>query len=108
MVCRLPASLHISLRRVVETDPSDYPRIYRLDYTHFVSIPLASPTAQASFKTLRDEILAEPTAAGAGIEDSIFVDERKLHLTVAMLKLYTFEKRQKAAQVQPPSNFTRA
>ena len=41
----------------------------------------------------------DPSAAAAGIEESLFVDERKLHLTLVMMKLYTEERRQQAVRV---------
>ena len=54
---------------------------------------------QQQLRALKESILLDPSAAAAGIEESLFVDERKLHLTLVMLKLYTEERRQQAARV---------
>ena len=82
------------------TAACDYPATCRLDYTHFVSIPLATPEVQHQLRALKESVLADLSAAAAGIEESLFVDERKLHLTLVMLKLYSEERRQQAVRVR--------
>lgn len=71
----------------------------RLDYNYFVSVPIAAPTVQLQLAAFKQQVLSSREAAAAGIEGSLFTDERKLHLTIAMLKLYTEARRQKAVQV---------
>ena len=43
--------------------------------------------------------MAEPASKAANIDESVFVDDRSLHLTLAVMKLYSPEKREKAMQV---------
>lgn len=71
----------------------------RTALTHFLSIPLVSSENSAKFKELKAAILSEPGSEAANIDDSIFVDDRSLHLTLAVMKLYSPEKREKARQV---------
>ena len=67
--------------------------------THFLSFPLVSQEFSAKFNQLKAAILAEPDAQAANIDESIFVDDKSLHLTLAVLKLYSPEMRHKALQV---------
>ena len=71
----------------------------RLEYTHFVSIPLNNTETQTAFESFKAAVMAEPEAAEAAIEESIFVATKQIHLTVMMLKLYSEQKRHLAKQV---------
>lgn len=74
--------------------------LYRLEYSHFVSIPLNSSATQAAFNQFKSSVTGDPQAAKAHIEDSIFVSTKQMHLTVIMLKLYSEQKRHLAKQVR--------
>ncbi|PRW60326.1 activating signal cointegrator 1 complex subunit 1 [Chlorella sorokiniana] len=69
-----------------------------LDYNYFLCLPLATPELSAAFESWRDAVLAEPGAAEAGLEASVFMHPQHLHLTIAMLKLYSEEQRDLAKQ----------
>eukprot|EP00887_Chlorella_sp_A99_P003180 scaffold9.g3180.t1 len=64
-----------------------------LDYNYFLSLPLATPETSARLATWRQAVLADAGSAAAGIEQSIFMHEQHLHLTLVMLKLYSDEAR---------------
>lgn len=53
-------------------------------------------------------MLNDPNAKENGIDESIFVDPRHLHLTLVMLKLYSDEARYIAAQVWKHTNASTA
>ncbi|KAF8060498.1 histidine--tRNA ligase [Scenedesmus sp. PABB004] len=70
-----------------------------VDFTHFVSLPLANGAATDERLTeFRDQVLAAPGAAEAGLEASVFADAAKLHLTLVMLKLCSDAARHAAAE----------
>lgn len=50
-------------------------------------------------KALETEILQDPAAEENNIDETIFVDGCTLHLTLAVMKLYSPEKRQHALTV---------
>eukprot|EP01025_Chloroclados_australasicus_P064066 TRINITY_DN8512_c2_g1_i2.p1 TRINITY_DN8512_c2_g1~~TRINITY_DN8512_c2_g1_i2.p1 ORF type:complete len:369 (+),score=69.33 TRINITY_DN8512_c2_g1_i2:120-1226(+) len=70
-----------------------------LDYTHFISVPMATQTSINAFTAFKEAVLSDETAEACSIEDSIFQAPHHLHLTVCMLKLYSDERRLKAKQV---------
>lgn len=43
------------------------PRCRSLDYNYFLCLPLASPGTIARFEAFRDQVLADPGAAAAGV-----------------------------------------
>eukprot|EP00878_Enallax_costatus_P032053 GHUV01035146.1.p1 GENE.GHUV01035146.1~~GHUV01035146.1.p1 ORF type:complete len:270 (+),score=75.23 GHUV01035146.1:292-1101(+) len=69
-----------------------------LDYTHFISLPLSNEQTTTKLQQFQDQVLAEPGASGKGLEPSIFVNPKILHITLLMLKLYNDEDRHKAVQ----------
>ena len=70
----------------------------RLDYNYFLSIPLNTDSVIEEYQAFKDAVLSRKTAGVDGIDSSIFVPGRHLHLTVAMLKLYSDERRHLAVQ----------
>ena len=72
----------------------------RLEYSHFVSVPLNSSATLAAFEHFKLSVTGDPQAAKARIEESIFVATKQIHLTVMMLKLYSEQKRHLAKQVR--------
>lgn len=48
---------------------------------------------------LKSEILNDASAVEARIDESIFISPQTLHLTLAIMKLYTPEKRLQAEKV---------
>ncbi|GAB4816249.1 hypothetical protein N2152v2_003295 [Parachlorella kessleri] len=71
----------------------------RLDYNYFLCLPLATDALRVAMDRFKQQVLAEAGAAAAGIEGSIFMKPAHLHLTLAMLKLYSEDSRQRARQV---------
>ena len=72
----------------------------RLQYSHFVSIPLNSSATQLAFEQFKSSVTGDSQAARAHIEEPIFVSTKQMHLTVMMLKLYSEQKRHLAKQVR--------
>ncbi|KAG2486288.1 hypothetical protein HYH03_014993 [Edaphochlamys debaryana] len=74
-----------------------------LDYNFFLSLPLASPAAVRQFEAFRRAVLNDPKvcppSGSSGLDPSVFMAPPHLHLTLAMLKLYSDEARHRAAQV---------
>lgn len=69
-----------------------------LDYDSFVALPLRDPSAAARLAEWGRQVRAHPQAAEWGLTDeSIFVSPAQLHLTLAMLKLYSDPRRHAAA-----------
>ena len=71
----------------------------RLGVNHFVCIPVNTATVQAAFQDLKGKIMELDNAADAKIDSSIFISEKKLHLTILVLKLYSNKSRDLAAKV---------
>ncbi|KAG2430371.1 hypothetical protein HYH02_013733 [Chlamydomonas schloesseri] len=71
-----------------------------LDYNYFLSLPLATPATVRQFDAFRKAVLEDPKVCppGSGLEPSVFMKPQHLHLTLAMLKLYSDQKRHAAAQ----------
>ncbi|KAK3257720.1 hypothetical protein CYMTET_33204, partial [Cymbomonas tetramitiformis] len=74
-----------------------------LQYTHFLSLPLASKSVTAAMHSFKLKALGSPqdpaaTAAATadGIDEGIFWEPKHLHLTLVMLKLYSAQKRELA------------
>lgn len=61
----------------------------RMDVTHFISIPILSEEIRRSFKTFQEEILGDPPIKG--IDESIFQNPNKLHLTIVTLTIFENE-----------------
>lgn len=63
----------------------------RLDYTHFVCVPLRG--AESSIATFQTDLLGRfgPKSASpsAGLDESIMVSPSQLHVTLLRLRLYT-------------------
>ena len=78
----------------------------RLEYSHFISVPLNSSATQTAFEQFKSSVTADPEAAKAQIVESIFVSTKQIHLTVMMLKLYSEQKRHLAKQVSQAASVT--
>ncbi|XP_055806476.1 uncharacterized protein LOC129875072 [Solanum dulcamara] len=66
--------------------------------SHFVSLPLSlHPEMVAKLNNFQNSVLG--TNKGLGIEKSIFINPKTLHLTVQMLKLWNTDRIEAAAEV---------
>ena len=72
---------------IIETSPE------ASEVTHFISIPISSPGISAALREFKHRILG---ASARGVEESIFQDAAKLHITVCALKLHSNEDIQRA------------
>ncbi|KAM7254556.1 hypothetical protein ACFE04_003936 [Oxalis oulophora] len=73
-----------------------------LDYSHFVSLPLAiHPALVDKLFNFQNSILGEDAGQQSelGIEKSIFINPRTFHLTVLMLKLWNKDRVNTATEV---------
>jgi hypothetical protein len=68
-----------------------------VEYSHFFSLPLATPEVAARAEAFRAAALADPDAVAGGLAAQAFTPARHLHLTLGMLKLYTADARRRAA-----------
>ena len=66
------------------------------EVTHFISIPLSSPGITAALREFKHRTLG---ASARGIEESVFLDPAKLHITVCALKLHSREDMLRACTV---------
>lgn len=65
----------------------------RVEYTHFVSIPLAIATsARAAFASAIDDMLHACVSDDACIDATLFQKPSKVHLTLLMLRLHSEEQ----------------
>lgn len=64
-----------------------------------MSIPLASQSLAERLEAFKRDLISNTLAEACGVDESIFVPSPHLHFTVAMLKLYSEERRQLACQV---------
>nr|CAH0100675.1 unnamed protein product [Daphnia galeata] len=67
----------------------------RMPFTHFVSIPLSTPDIKTRFLQFKNDVLRFSRGA---IEDDLFQNADKLHLTIGTLVLLTNDERVQAAQ----------
>lgn len=72
----------------------------RTSYNYFISLPLNTEAAQEKFQELKSNILGLDTVKEAKIDETIFINAKKLHLTILVLKLHSNESRQLATQVK--------
>ncbi|CAG9463328.1 unnamed protein product [Pedinophyceae sp. YPF-701] len=89
-----PEAVATCLRRVAATIEQTV-RAKRTKYNYFVSLPLRGAVANGA-RSLREAALAD--AAGEGVEEAVFVQPERLHVTVLMLKLYGEDKRAAAGR----------
>jgi activating signal cointegrator complex subunit 1 len=69
----------------------------KVDYTHFISIPLGTiPSLQRRLTLALDEVKQNCCAEEKKIEPSLFQDPVRLHLTLLMLRLHTSDELAKA------------
>jgi hypothetical protein len=68
-----------------------------IEYSHFFSLPLATPEIIARVDAFRAAALADADAVAGGLAAQAFTPARHLHLTLCMLKLYTEDARHRAA-----------
>ena len=66
------------------------------EVTHFISIPILSPGITAGLREFKHRILG---AAARGVEESIFQDPAKLHITVCALQLHSSEEILRACSI---------
>ncbi len=59
----------------------------KMDYTHFLSLPLINPDWKRNLGTMKRRMLKEMSRA-AGLDESIFWKSNQFHITIAMLKIY--------------------
>jgi hypothetical protein len=85
----------------------------RLDFSHFVSIPISDANRQTDGRTsagsgaepaqcfadFREAALADPAVTAASVRRQDFSAPERLHLTLLMLKLYSNDARRLAAEV---------
>lgn len=67
-------------------------------FTHFLSIPATSETIQNSLYEFRDDVLRN-CGDSRGIDETIFQNPAKLHLTIGTLVLLSEGERWKAAEI---------
>lgn len=76
-------------------------------FTHFLSFPLNDSKVQQGFQTFKDEVLRQ-CSQDHGVEESIFQNPAKLHLTVGTLALLNEREVRKACEhLQECQNFIR-
>ncbi|XP_067431893.1 activating signal cointegrator 1 complex subunit 1 [Thunnus thynnus] len=76
-------------------------------FTHFLSFPLNDPKVQEGFQKFKDDVL-EQCSQDHGVEESIFQNPAKLHLTVGTLALLNDTEVRKACEhLQDCQNFIR-
>ncbi|KAJ3449453.1 activating signal cointegrator 1 complex subunit [Anaeramoeba flamelloides] len=72
--------------------------IPRLNWTHFVSIPLLTKKMRNSMKSFQKSIHSTVSVA-EGFSEEIMQSPYKFHLTILMMKLYKEEQRDKAIEI---------
>jgi len=72
--------------------------LQRAPYSHFVSVPLRDPAFAAKFTQFRDT-LGKDFSSCEGIDPSLVIEPRRMHLTLVMLKLPTGDLVKRAAGV---------
>ncbi|XP_031171511.1 activating signal cointegrator 1 complex subunit 1 [Sander lucioperca] len=76
-------------------------------FTHFLSFPLNDPQIQEGFLSFKDEVLQQ-CSQDHGVEESIFQNPAKLHLTIGTLALLNDTEVRKACEhLQECQNFIR-
>ncbi|XP_018554770.1 activating signal cointegrator 1 complex subunit 1 [Lates calcarifer] len=76
-------------------------------FTHFLSFPLNDPKIQEGFVRFKDEVLQQ-CSQDHGVEESIFQNPAKLHLTIGTLALLNETEVRKACEhLQECQNFIR-
>lgn len=76
-------------------------------FTHFLSFPLNDPKIREGFLRFKDEVLQQ-CSQDHGVEESIFQNPAKLHLTIGTLALLNeMEVRKACEQLQECQNFIR-
>lgn len=68
----------------------------QLRKTHFISLPLSSPKIKARFLEFQRQLL---TSKIAGVDESLFQNPDKLHVTIGLLVLLSEDEKSKAASI---------
>lgn len=77
----------------IRTDSIVMQSKHKVDYTHFLSIPLGTiPSIRHALETLLHDMKAACIDEGANIDESLFQTPQRLHLTLLMLRLHTEEE----------------
>lgn len=70
----------------------------RQRFTHFLSFPLNAPKLKGSFKDFKEDVLRQCDGA-PGVDENVFQNPDKLHLTIATLVLLTKTEVMKAQEL---------
>lgn len=70
----------------------------KLDFTHFLSIPLNKPEIMKEFNLFMKTVLNNSEKTSRGVDETIFQTPSKLHLTIAMLTLLDDTERNQAIE----------
>ncbi|CAH2066972.1 unnamed protein product, partial [Iphiclides podalirius] len=65
--------------------------------THFLSIPLNDPHIMKSFESFKQQVLQE--CNNRGVEEAIFIEQQKLHITIGVMCLMDQEERQQVSKL---------
>nr|XP_012234026.1 PREDICTED: uncharacterized protein LOC105678895 [Linepithema humile] len=68
----------------------------KIRYTHFLSIPLNKKEIIDKFNSFKDDVLEKYGKTAYNIDESLFQDPSKLHLTIGMLKLLDINEKTQA------------
>ncbi|XP_072745481.1 uncharacterized protein [Anoplolepis gracilipes] len=68
----------------------------KIHYTHFLSIPLNKKEIIDNYNSFKDDVLKKYDKATYNIDESLFQNPSKLHLTVGMLKLLDDNEKKQA------------
>ncbi|XP_033228166.1 activating signal cointegrator 1 complex subunit 1-like [Belonocnema kinseyi] len=70
----------------------------KMPFTHFLSIPMNKDNIIRGFNQFKSEVLNKTAKGARGVNESIFQTDKKLHLTLDVLKLLDNEERKLAAK----------
>ena len=84
-------SAKTQIRMVVQSAVS------KMEYTHFLSLPLLDPSWKKSLAVMKKRMLSEMPDA-KGLDQSIFWKPSQFHITIAMLKLYDESTKKRALE----------
>ncbi|XP_054707295.1 activating signal cointegrator 1 complex subunit 1-like isoform X2 [Uloborus diversus] len=88
-------SVGSAYRRIAETIKSGR---FHQDFTHFISIPINAKEVQESFLRFKDDVLRNFKKV-RGIDESLFQEPKKMHLTITTLVLLDNRDKLKAEAI---------
>lgn len=68
----------------------------KIHYTHFLSIPLNKKKIIDKFNSFKDNVLEKCDKTTHNIDESLFQNPSKLHLTIGMFKLLDINEKTQA------------